>query len=946
MICLLTPMGFSQWSQLGIDIDGEAAGDRCGWSVSLSADGTRVAIGSPRNDGAGFSAGHVRIYELIAGTWTQVGADIDGEGGSDESGTSVSLSADGTRVAIGAPFNGGARGFTGHVRIYKLMAGSWIQVGADIEGERDGDQSGISVSLSADGSRVAIGADHNFGTGMRSGQARIYELNSGIWTQVGADINGAVTGDESGRSVSLSADGSRVAVGGPMNDGAGNNAGHVRIYELMAGAWTQVGIDIDGEAAGNVSGWSVSLSNDGTRVAIGAPGNHGAGYNVGHVRIYELIAGTWTQVGTDIDGEDSGDYSGWSVALSNDGNRVAIGAIFNSGAGSNTGHARIYELIAGIWTQIGADIDGEAAGDRSGISVSLSADGSRAAIGTPFNNGAGGSAGHVRIYGPCPDLTAAAPIAQVSSESICTVFGGTLMGGVIATPSGSCPVGSILMYSTDGMTFSSTLPEYDQVNAITVTTRCDCDGITGMSPTSAVTTMPGTCPICPDLTAAAPIAQVSSESTCTVFGGTPMGGIIAAPSISCPVGSTLMYSTDGTTFSSTLPEYDQVNDFTETTRCDCVEGSDISPTSAVTTMPGTCPVCPDLTTAAPVAQVSSESTCTVFDGIPIGGVIAAPNSSCPMGSTLMYSTDGATFSSTLPEYDQVNAITVTTRCDCVEGSDISPTSAVTTMPGTCPICPDFTGVIPALPIATESICNMIMGMPMGGSLEAPVDSGCPIGSSLEYSLDAVNFFSIVPEYDQVNSMTVTTRCACDNDGSIFSRTSILSTSPGLCPLELTFNSLNMLMFKDPCSCTDPTNCDVAGVTFFHDTLLITGGGATNLIITTVGGATDFYIDVPCFGGGPSLIPSGMQIPEVPIGSGMYKIEFWRPSGTIPILSVMEGGLVTPIPSEVFDPACAQQACIIIIPTLGQWSIILLSLLLMILGIIGLAKSPSISHEKH
>ena len=54
------------------------------------------------------------------------------------------------------------------------------------------------------------------------------------------------------------------------NDGTGTDAGHVRVYAESGGTWTQVGADIDGEAAGDQSGYSVSMSSDGTRVAIGA----------------------------------------------------------------------------------------------------------------------------------------------------------------------------------------------------------------------------------------------------------------------------------------------------------------------------------------------------------------------------------------------------------------------------------------------------------------------------------------------------------------------------------------------------------------------------------------------------------------------------------------------------------------------------------------------------
>jgi hypothetical protein len=224
-------------------------------------------------------------------------------------------------------------------------------------------------------------------------------------TQLGADIDGEAALDWSGRSVSLSSDGSRVAIGAHFNDGNGNNAGHVRIYTYSAGSWTQLGADIDGEAASDESGRSVSLSADGTTVAIGAYLNDGAGTNAGHVRIYEYSAGSWTQLGADIDGEVPGDESGRSVSLSSDGTTVAIGAPYNNGAAfaTDAGHARIYEYSAGSWTQLGVDIDGEAVGDESGFSVSLSSDGTTVAIGARYNDGNGNYAGHVRVYSICFD---------------------------------------------------------------------------------------------------------------------------------------------------------------------------------------------------------------------------------------------------------------------------------------------------------------------------------------------------------------------------------------------------------------------------------------------------------------------------------------------------------------------------------------------------------------
>ena len=61
---LLFSFAFPQ-TQLGSDIDGEAAGDVSGMSVSMSSDGSRLAIGAEYNAGNGTDAGHVRVYDCL-----------------------------------------------------------------------------------------------------------------------------------------------------------------------------------------------------------------------------------------------------------------------------------------------------------------------------------------------------------------------------------------------------------------------------------------------------------------------------------------------------------------------------------------------------------------------------------------------------------------------------------------------------------------------------------------------------------------------------------------------------------------------------------------------------------------------------------------------------------------------------------------------------------------
>jgi hypothetical protein len=280
------------------------------------------------------------VYEWSGSTWTQLGADIDGEAADDYFGE-VSLSSDGNRLAIGAPWNDGNGNLSGHARVYEWSGSAWTQLGADIDGEAAEDYSGRSISLSSDGSRLAIGAPWNE---RYFGHARVFRWSGTAWTQLGADIDGEAAEDDSGRSVSLSSDGNYLVIGAPGNDGHGSESGHARVYQWSGTAWTRLGIDIDGEAAGDHSGTSVSLSSGGNRLAIGAPWNDGNGSNSGHARVFERSGSTWTQLGADIDGEAADDYFG-EVTLSSDGNRLAIGAGSNNGNGDHSGHVRTYGYL-------------------------------------------------------------------------------------------------------------------------------------------------------------------------------------------------------------------------------------------------------------------------------------------------------------------------------------------------------------------------------------------------------------------------------------------------------------------------------------------------------------------------------------------------------------------------------------------------------------------------
>jgi Flp pilus assembly pilin Flp len=330
---------------------------------------------------------------------TQIGQNINGEAAIDFFGENVSISSNGNIIAVGSDSNDDNGSNSGHVRVYENIGGDWTQIGQDIDGEAAEDGSGFNISISSNGNIVAIGAIYNDGNGPDSGHVRVYENIGGVWTQVGQDINGeAGNFDFFGWSVSLSSDGNIVAIGAIYNDGNGSNSGHVRVYENIGGVWTQVGQDIDGEAVYDLSGWSISTSSNGNIVAIGAGNNDVNGSNSGHVRVYENIGGVWTQVGQDIDGEAAGDFFGWSVSLSSDGSIIAIGANYSDGNGSNSGEVKVFQYIGGVWTQIGVDINGQAEDDFLGVSLNLSSNGSKLVVGASGNDDNGVNSGQVRVY--------------------------------------------------------------------------------------------------------------------------------------------------------------------------------------------------------------------------------------------------------------------------------------------------------------------------------------------------------------------------------------------------------------------------------------------------------------------------------------------------------------------------------------------------------------------
>ena len=174
---------FDEWKQIGYDIDGENPGDRFGSSVSMSSDGKMVAVGAPDNDSNGLDSGKVKVYRLNDGeSWLQIGQDLVGTSAGDKAGWSVSLSSDGKTLAFGANgYSYDGKDYSGRVEVYHLentldSSVSWMQVGG-INGAKAGDSAGVSVSLSSDGKTIAVGSLWNNDNGDKSGHVRVFSVD-------------------------------------------------------------------------------------------------------------------------------------------------------------------------------------------------------------------------------------------------------------------------------------------------------------------------------------------------------------------------------------------------------------------------------------------------------------------------------------------------------------------------------------------------------------------------------------------------------------------------------------------------------------------------------------------------------------------------------------------------------------------------------------------------
>ena len=203
-----------------------------GTAVTLSKDGSTMAVGVPRAAGGGTNRGQVHIYKRSGNDWNLIDT-INGTQDQAGQGRAISLSADGSIISIGAAgYDNGNKSNSGHVRTFKYDTSnsSYSEYGSnhEIKGNSAGDAFGVSVDLSADGKVLAVGASgHDYSNKKDVGYVKIYHFNdnSNKWVQR-LFKRGSIQWNYFGGEIAVSGDGKTVAIGGP---GASGSAGQGRV---------------------------------------------------------------------------------------------------------------------------------------------------------------------------------------------------------------------------------------------------------------------------------------------------------------------------------------------------------------------------------------------------------------------------------------------------------------------------------------------------------------------------------------------------------------------------------------------------------------------------------------------------------------------------------------------------------------------------------------------
>ena len=382
------------FNQIGSDIYGDNNYDSFGQAISINGEGNVIAACSPYYSNVVAWGGQVKVFEENNGEWVQKGNDILGTLEEEGLGWSVGLNNAGDIMVIGVPYNQEAGSSYGKVLAFHFVNGEWVQLGNAIFGESDGDLAGWTVSINASGYTIAVGAVEAVDNDIETGLMRVYEYNqtNETWEKFGNDMEGNTINSYFGYSLDINDEGNIVAAGAPSDNTNGTDAGIVKIYEKSNNDWIQKGQSITGNP-GYQLGWSLSLTNDGSKIAIGA---NKANNDNGIVKTFIFNNGNWEQFGNNIEGDDNN--GGSSVSLNAEGNRISVGFAGDASQGNAAGMLKVFKLNSGSWEQIGPALFGNNEYDNYGSDTDFNDAGDIFIVSAENNSDIGEFRGKIQVY--------------------------------------------------------------------------------------------------------------------------------------------------------------------------------------------------------------------------------------------------------------------------------------------------------------------------------------------------------------------------------------------------------------------------------------------------------------------------------------------------------------------------------------------------------------------
>jgi len=380
--------------------------------------------------------------------------------GSDELGTSVSISSDGNTAIVGAQGHGyyvGGSGLygAGGAYIFVRSGSTWTQqakiMASDAQG---GDNFGRSVSISSDGNTAIVGAWQEDTGAAGAGAAYIFVRSGSTWTQQAKiQASDVQTNDYLGISVSISSDGNAAIVGSYWEDTGGTDSGAAYIFVRSGSTWTQQAKILGSDTSGvDWFGKSVSISGDGNTAIVGSPQEDTGAADAGAAYIFVRSGSTWAEQAK-IQASDlqlSAEF-GISVSISSDGNAAIVGAYKQNTGSTDDGAAYVFVRSGTSWTQQAKiQATDKEADDYFGISVSISSDGNTVVVGSPQEDTGGGNAGAAYIFTSSGSTWAQQAKIQASDKGAGDQFGYSVS---ISSDANSAIVGALYKNGNAGAAY-------------------------------------------------------------------------------------------------------------------------------------------------------------------------------------------------------------------------------------------------------------------------------------------------------------------------------------------------------------------------------------------------------------------------------------------------------------------------------------------------------------